>query len=89
MVDYIKHIKKNEDFFNDQIDKEIMISKWINKFFYNFNKFVICYLLIMIVGSKDLNKALIFENSKRDCYEKNKLASKLFLFRIDKIFKVN
>ena len=43
----------------------------------------------MIVGSKDLNKALIFENSKRDCYEKNKLASKLFLFRIDKLFKVN
>ena len=27
LIDYIKHIKKNEDFFNDQIDKEIMISK--------------------------------------------------------------
>ena len=29
LIDYIKHIKKNEDFFNDQIDKEIMISKWL------------------------------------------------------------
>ena len=27
LINYIKHIKKNEDFFNDQIDKEIMISK--------------------------------------------------------------